>query len=238
MGHELRLTKPIRHDDLHKAIISVFSIEEKAGILTKLVTKHTIVEEHRENIRILLAEDYPTNQQVAMRSLHRAGYQVELVEDGRQAVEAFKRKHFDLILMDIQMPEMDGYEATKAIRNLECGLRNKIEEDPYSESEIQNLKSKVKRIPIVAMTAHAIKGYRERSLEAGMDDYITKPLRRKGFLAMVDKWTGGIENCRFSRRSLRHFGEVGLNIEDRENKNDDPEKPSTINHQSSIVNSQ
>ena len=86
------------------------------------------------------------------------------------------------------------------------------------------------------MTAHALESYRGRCLEAGMDDYISKPLRRKELLAMVDKWTERIEECRFSRRSLRHFGEVGLNIEDWENKNDDIEKTSAINHQTSTLN--
>ena len=122
--------------------------------------------------RILLAEDYPTNQKLATIHLERAGYAVDLAEDGRQAVAAFKRNAYDLFLMDIQMPEMDGYEATQRIRTLERQANGPSE-----------------RVPIVAMTAHAVKGYRERCLEAGMDDYMTKPLKRADLLAMVAKWT-------------------------------------------------
>ncbi len=144
--------------------------EKKDGILaSKLVTRHTSADNKTLGVRILLTEDYPANQQVAIRHLGRAGYQVELAENGKQAVEAFQKNQYDLILMDIQMPLMDGYEATAGIRALE--------------------KSKAKRVPIIAMTAHAIKGYKAKCLEAGMDDYISKPLMRKKFLAMVAKWT-------------------------------------------------
>ena len=116
-----------------------------------------------------------------MRHLIKGGYQVDLAEDGRQAVEAYKGKRYDLILMDIQMPIMDGYAATRKIRG--------IETRDLEPSTIQ-------RVPIIAMTAHAIKGYREKCLEAGMDDYIAKPLRRKDLLAMAEKWTGGIDDSR------------------------------------------
>ena len=177
------LTKPIRHDDLHKAIVSVLglSIGQGTAHLPALVTRHSIVEDFRKEVQILLVEDYPTNQQVAMRHLIKGGYQVDLAEDGRQAVEAYKRKAYNLILMDIQMPIMDGYAATQEIR----------------EIETRNLEpSTIQRIPIIAMTAHAIKGYREKCLEAGMDDYIAKPLRRKDLLTMAEKWTGGIDDSR------------------------------------------
>ncbi len=197
------LNKPIRRDILYKTIKSVMGIplEPEESLPQELVTQHTIAEGNRKNVCILLAEDYPTNQQVALRHLQRAGYQTDLAENGRQAVEAFTQKHYDLILMDLQMPEMDGYEATKQIRNLE---------KPATHA------------PIIAMTAHAIKEYKERCIEAGMDDYITKPLRRKTLLETVEKWTGGIDDCR-------------LKIENRENGKGDPEEPTAINHQSSTA---
>jgi CheY-like chemotaxis protein/HPt (histidine-containing phosphotransfer) domain-containing protein len=205
------LAKPIRRDDLHMAVISVLGLSvEEDQALPKLVTRHTIAEHSRKDVQILLAEDYPTNQQVAMRHLNKAGYQVDLVEDGQQAVEAYRRKAYDLILMDIQMPVMDGYEATREIRKLET-----------HDSTTQPLN----HLPIIAMTAHATKGVRERCLEAGTDDYIAKPLRRKEFLAMVDKWARRIDDFR-------------LKIEDWKSGNGDPEQPSTTNSQSSIVNSQ
>ncbi len=138
IGIDGYLNKPIKKDDLYKAIISVLGLfmEDKVQISPKLVTIHTIAEDYRKKAQILLVEDYPTNQQVAMRHLQGAGYHVDLAENGQQAVKMYKRKHYDIILMDIQMPVMDGYEATKTIRNLECGLQNKIEEGSYSESEI------------------------------------------------------------------------------------------------------
>jgi len=223
------LTRPIRQDDLRRAIESVIglSMEEGDRKVPGLVTRHTMAEEYRTEVQILLAEDYPTNQQVAVRLLHSAGYQVDLAENGQRAIEAVRRKHYDLILMDIQMPVIDGFEATKAIRNLECGMRNKIEEGPYSESEIQNLKSQIKKIPIIAMTAHAMKGYKERCLAAGMDDYITKPLRRKKLLAVVDKWTERIEECQLLEQ--RGNPDLSGNIEDLKNENDDIEKTSSVN---------
>jgi CheY-like chemotaxis protein/HPt (histidine-containing phosphotransfer) domain-containing protein len=158
------------------AIISVLGLSMGKEVETapKLVTRHTIAEDYRKDVQILLAEDYPTNQQVALRHLNGAGYQVDLAEDGQQAVEACKRKQYDLILMDIQMPVMDGYKATREIRKLETH---------HSTTQPLN------HLPIIAMTAHALKGDREKCLEAGMDDYIAKPLSRKKLLAMVDKWT-------------------------------------------------
>ena len=190
------LTKPIKQDDLRMAIVSVLGLSagQDINIVPELVTAHTIAEESRKECQILLAEDYPTNQQVAMRHLNIAGYRVDLVENGQLAVEAFKSKSYDLILMDIQMPLMDGYEATNAIRNLE----NEFD-------EIGNKKDSIKldRIPIIAMTAHAIEGYRDRCLEAGMDDYITKPLKRIEFLSMVDKWTQSITGSGLPIAELR-----------------------------------
>ncbi len=120
IGIEGYLTKPIKRDDLYGAIVSVLDlsmVEEREAVPT-LVTRHTIAEKHRKEIRILLAENYPTNQQVAMRHLRRGGCQVDLAENGQDAVEAYKHEHYELILMDIQMPVMDGYRATKAIRDM------------------------------------------------------------------------------------------------------------------------
>ena len=131
-------------------------------------TKPAMTEKSAKKVRILLVEDYPTNQQVVIKHLHGAGYPVDLAVNGREAVAAYKRKHYDLILMDIQMPVMDGYESTAIIRK--------------QEGEVAT------RIPIIAMTAHALKRDREKCLQAGMDDYLTKPLRRKELLAMLDKW--------------------------------------------------
>ena len=122
--------------------------------------------------RILLVEDYPTNQQVATMHLSAAGFEVDIAKNGRQAVASYQEQPYDLILMDIQMPIMDGYEATGAIRNLE------------------HQAATLGRIPIIAMTANALKGDREKCLAAGMDDFITKPIKRRSLLQTVAQWTG------------------------------------------------
>ena len=184
IGVDGYLAKPINPSGLRKTIETVMglSMQQSAQANSRPVTRHSIAEEDRQKFRILLAEDYPTNQQVALRHLRGAGYQVDLAGNGRRAVEAFKQKHYHLILMDIQMPEMDGYGATREIRKLET--RNPEQ-------------STIQRVPIIAMTAHAMQGYRERCLEAEMDDYIAKPLRRKELLSMVDKWTNQISDFGF-----------------------------------------
>ncbi|MBU0988460.1 MAG: response regulator, partial [Proteobacteria bacterium] len=127
MGIEGYLSKPIKRDDLRRVIESVLGLSTKntENAFPKLVTKHTIAEDNRKAFRILLVEDYPTNQQVALMHLNQAGYQVDLAENGQQAVDAFMKKNYDLILMDIQMPVMDGFRATKHIRNLETASKNK-----------------------------------------------------------------------------------------------------------------
>jgi PAS domain S-box-containing protein len=120
-----------------------------------------------QSIAVLVAEDYPVNQQVVMRHLQSAGYRADLVENGRQAVEACQRKQYGIILLDIQMPEMDGYEAARRIRAI----------------------AHCRRTPILAMTAHAVKEYIDRCITAGMDDYLAKPLRKRELFEKLSKWT-------------------------------------------------
>ena len=118
--------------------------------------------------RLLLVEDNPVNQKVAMRILENAGYSVDAVGDGSEALDALARSPYDLVLMDVQMPVMDGFEATRRIRLGEEAGR---------------------RLPVIAMTAHALKGYRERCFEAGMDDYVPKPIETQTLLEAVRRWT-------------------------------------------------
>ncbi len=131
--------------------------------------------EQQEKGHLLLVEDYPVNQQVAMAHLTRAGYRVDLAENGQEALEVFQQNRYDLVLMDIQMPKMDGYGATRAIRAFERTTQDRD----------------FPPVPIIAMTAHAVKGYRERCLSTGMDDYMTKPLGRRALLTMVERWCSG-----------------------------------------------
>jgi len=183
LGVDCYITKPIKQNDLCDAVKSVLDLkkDDNQPADHTLITKYNVTEEEKpqKEIEILLAEDYPTNQQVAIRHLHSAGYNVDLAENGLEAVNAFQKKEYDLILMDLQMPVMDGYEATGKIRELELSLNK------GSDNEIS---AERKKVPIVAMTAHAIKGIREKCLETGMDDYITKPLRKKEFLGFVGRY--------------------------------------------------
>jgi two-component system, sensor histidine kinase and response regulator len=169
-GFTAFLTKPSRRIILLRTLAKIL---EKNSVNTqqtedkKLVTQYSIREELKQSTRILLAEDNPVNQKLASIILSKAGYQVEVASNGKQALEIFTKSpdDFDAILMDIQMPEMDGYEATRCIRQ-----------------------NGFKDIPIVAMTANAMKGDRELCLEAGMNDYITKPIKREIVFQVLNKW--------------------------------------------------
>jgi CheY-like chemotaxis protein len=176
IGIQGYLSKPIKRNDLKMTIGSVLGLVEKSAADTKdLVTRHSVADEQRQTVWILLVEDYPTNQKIAEKNITQAGYNMVLAQNGKEAVDIFKARKFDLVLMDIQMPIMDGYEASRRIRDL--------------EKQGAGLDPGLTRIPIVAMTAHAVSGIRDKCLEAGMDDYISKPLRRSDLMAMINKWT-------------------------------------------------
>jgi PAS domain S-box-containing protein len=183
LGIRAYLTKPIRVEDLHRTLelVMVDSKGKKGHISSEqmLVTKHYLAEERRLCGRILLAEDYPTNQQVALTHLRIAGYYVDLAENGLDAVEAFRKHPYDLILMDVQMPEMDGFDATQEIR--------RIEKERHENSATRTTEHPI-RVPIVGMSAHTLKGFQDRFTEIGMDDYITKPIKRNDFLMTVQRW--------------------------------------------------
>jgi CheY-like chemotaxis protein/HPt (histidine-containing phosphotransfer) domain-containing protein len=129
----------------------------------------------------LLVEDNEINQQVAREILEGVGLQVSIANNGREAVEAINENDYDAILMDIQMPVMDGYTATRAIRKWESGIRDE-------NGKISDLKSKIKTLPIIAMTANAMAGDREKSLDAGMNDHVAKPIDTKELFSTLAKW--------------------------------------------------
>jgi len=161
------LIKPLRQGQIVEVMLTVLgqSRQNAAAEPSRLVTRHTLAE--RQATLILLAEDNPINRKLVVEMLSRAGYPVETVENGVQAVEAVQKSRYRLVLMDVQMPEMDGFEATQAIRADE-GDRT--------------------HTPIIAMTAHALKGDRERCLAAGMDDYLSKPLQSRDLFAAIERW--------------------------------------------------
>jgi signal transduction histidine kinase/DNA-binding response OmpR family regulator len=156
LGISAYLLKPVLKADLLAAILAAISQRPASSESAALVTRHTLRESARK-LRILVAEDNAVNQAVIMRVLQKMGHSPVLAQNGREALALALREKFDLVFMDVQMPEMDGLAATAAIRKGE--------------------KDKGTHLPIFAMTAHAMKGDRERCLESGMDGYITKPVR-------------------------------------------------------------
>ncbi|MDA8243753.1 MAG: PAS domain S-box protein [Elusimicrobia bacterium] len=134
--------------------------------------------------RILLAEDNPVNQKVAMRQLEKLGYEASLAANGLEAVAAVKDSSFDLVLMDCQMPEMDGFQATREIRRLQADEQ--------------------RRMPIIAMTANALQGDKEKCLEAGMDAYIPKPVRIEQLETLIARWDAPLDSF-----TLKDLGELG-----------------------------
>src|SRR5437868_7153282 len=163
LGIQAYLTKPIARADLIEAVGTVLAGAPSAEGVAGLVTRHSIAES-RHTLRILLAEDNPVNQQVATAMLLKRGHQVDVVGNGREAVDAVGAERYDLVLMDIQMPEMDGFEATAQIRALPQGGT----------------------LPIIALTAHALSGERERCLERGMTGYLAKPFKAHELFAVVE----------------------------------------------------
>lgn len=166
LGIAAYLTKPVRQAELLDAILTALGKSPKSESPEPVVTRHSL-RENRKRLQILLAEDNPVNQTVAVRLLEKNGHKVTVAENGSAALQVLEKNSFDLILMDIQMPEMNGWEATEAIRIKE--------------------KKTGAHIPIVAMTAHAMKGDEERCLEAGMDAYLTKPVNSLNLLLVVER---------------------------------------------------
>jgi signal transduction histidine kinase/CheY-like chemotaxis protein len=166
LGIKTYLSKPIKRSDLLESIKGVLGAQLKTEEITSIVPIHSLCEGHRK-LKILLVEDNRVNQVVASRLLEKRGHEVEVAGNGKAALEALKTQTPDLVLMDVQMPEMDGLQTTSAIRK--------------SESKSG------KHLPIIVMTANAMEGDKERFLEAGMDGYVSKPLRIEQLLATIDE---------------------------------------------------
>jgi len=164
------LLKPVTQRDLTDALMLILGkkAEDWLSQTQPIITRHALrVQRARHRNRILLAEDNAVNQKVATRMLEKLDFRVDVVSDGRAAVVAWQEGRHDLILMDCQMPELDGYEATREIRRLENGER---------------------RIPIIALTAHAMKGADQECLAAGMDAYLSKPIDRDDLAATLARF--------------------------------------------------
>ncbi|HEX3398601.1 MAG TPA: response regulator [Steroidobacteraceae bacterium] len=170
LGFAGYLLKPVTHRDLTDCLMMVLGTQAEGWRMSTqpIVTRHALrSQRQREAHHILLAEDNAVNQKVACRILEKLGYRVDVAADGRCAFEAWQSGRYDLILMDCQMPVMDGYETTRKIREHEAGA---------------------KRVPIIALTAHAMKGADNQCLAAGMDDYLSKPIDRDQLEDSLNRW--------------------------------------------------
>jgi signal transduction histidine kinase/CheY-like chemotaxis protein len=158
LGISAYLLKPIRQSELREAIARVLGAKEQQGAIP-LITRFALYDarDPKSVLSVLLVEDNAVNQRLATRMLEKRGHRVVLAGNGLEALEALAKGSFDLVFMDVQMPEMDGFQATAAIREKEKGTDA--------------------RLPVIALTAHAMKGDRERCLAAGMDGYLTKPIK-------------------------------------------------------------
>jgi signal transduction histidine kinase/DNA-binding response OmpR family regulator len=176
------LTKPVRRAELRASILAALRGQSMADAPAPVAPERPRAQTEPETgLSILLAEDNPVNQRVAMRILEKAGHRVTLARDGAEAIETWNAHSFHLILMDVQMPGVDGFQATGAIR----------EKEKASGAPIPH-------IPIIAMTAYAMSGDREKCLAAGMDDYLTKPIDTRLLLALVDRYARQLEASSFA----------------------------------------
>jgi len=167
-GFAAYLTKPIRQSQLYDCLTTIMGTPAELPAVP-LVTRHSLAETQAQvRARVLVAEDNVVNQKVAVRMLEKLGCRVDVVANGREAIEVLARIAYDLVYLDCQMPEMDGFEATAAIRAREVQLGG--------------------HIPIIAMTANAMQGDREHCLAVGMDDYVCKPVKAAELATLLHKW--------------------------------------------------
>ncbi len=176
-GIEAYLTKPVRRSQLHGSLLAVMGSDAPCPIAPASTNQHSGRDESLSPSRILIAEDNRANQHVVKGMLESLAYEAHVVENGEEVLESLENTHYDLILMDCQMPLMDGYQATHLVREREK-------------------RKNLPRMPIVALTAHAMEGDREQCLNVGMDDYLSKPFVRDQLRRTLEKWIG-------SRNGLR-----------------------------------
>jgi CheY-like chemotaxis protein len=168
LGITAYLTKPIKAAELLQAIRLSLGMDQLPEGQSRLVTRH-MIHKSQKSLRILLTEDNPVNQKLATHILEKWGHTVSVANNGQEALDLTAKENFDLILMDVQMPVMGGFEATELIRERE--------------------KTTGCHIPIIAMTAHAMKGDREQTLAAGMDDYVSKPVNQDALFNAIEQLT-------------------------------------------------
>jgi len=172
LGVAAHLIKPVKQSLLMDAIASAVAGKDAVAVAPASSQEVTGTSAADRVLQILLAEDNAVNQKFTVRAIEKASHAVVVANNGREALEAWERDRYDVVLMDVQMPEMDGLEATARIRALE------------------QQRGAAQRTPIIAMTANAMKGDRERCIEAGMDGYVSKPVKRQTLFAEIEKVLG------------------------------------------------
>jgi CheY-like chemotaxis protein/HPt (histidine-containing phosphotransfer) domain-containing protein len=190
IGFDAYAVKPVRHEEL-RGVLSQALAGGAPGVPRPMATRHTAREALPDftgrKARLLLAEDNITNQKVALGILKKLGLTADAAANGREAIEALRLHPYDLVLMDVQMPEMDGLEATRQIRNPPSATR-----DP--------------NIPIIAMTAHAMQGDKERCLEVGMNGYVSKPVSPRELADVLERWLPEEPGVGIQRAGVRSQG--------------------------------
>ena len=186
MGFSAYLTKPVKSQHLYDCLRMLLKNKPPAAEASEktIITRHKIAEVQKQSMRILLAEDNRLNQIVAEKIIEKLGFPVDTVSNGLEAIQALQKVPYDLVFMDVQMPEMDGLEATRQIRkSLPAGGEMQV---PVCNTAV----------PIIAMTAHAMAGYQEKCLEAGMNDYLTKPVQAEKIAEAIERWMGKKDSAR------------------------------------------
>jgi PAS domain S-box-containing protein len=197
-GIDACLLRPVKPSPLYDCLVTLMAKNNQLADFGFAEVKQSMPLEtpfQLKNVRVLVAEDNPINQKIALRQLAKLGYSADAVANGKEVLQALEGVPYDLILMDCQMPDMDGFEATRIIRQSE-------------ESG--------KRIPILAMTANAVQGDRERCLAVGMDDYISKPVRQQDLANLLSRWTPSIgkpEGDSLDTETSNHDSHPAIDIE-------------------------
>jgi CheY-like chemotaxis protein len=169
IGFDGYLVKPVRQSQLRECLELALGRAQRSPEARSIITRHIVSENANSGVRILLAEDNAINQKVAQHMLKNLGYRLDVVANGWEAVRALEMIDYDLVLMDCMMPDMDGFEATAMIRDADSNVKNHD-------------------VPVIAMTANAMKGDREKCIEAGMDDYLAKPVNKHELKSVIERW--------------------------------------------------
>jgi CheY-like chemotaxis protein/HPt (histidine-containing phosphotransfer) domain-containing protein len=190
LGTPAYLMKPVNQSELFDTLMALIQGESSSRVSFRGAAED--VPQTGRALDVLLTEDSPYNQKLALAVLSRRGHRVTVANNGREAVVALRKRPFDIVLMDVQMPEMDGLEATRMIRAAE--------------------RDSPRRTPIIAMTAQALKGDREKCLDAGMDEYLTKPVRATDLHAAIERLTGDAEPVNGSLAAIGSGDSAGSGV--------------------------